>query len=54
MSDRFSFIRPDLIQLAAYHPPVEGRQSTSVDRLDTNESPLDLPKMLKEDRKSVV
>ncbi len=45
--DRLSFIRSDLAQLAAYapHPGVES--STIVDRLDTNESPLDLPVEIK-------
>ncbi|MBD2088178.1 histidinol-phosphate transaminase [Trichocoleus sp. ST-U3] len=50
----FSFIRSDLSQLRAYMPhpggasgsPVTG--SISIDRLDTNECPFDLPKELKE------
>ena len=47
MSDRNSFIRSDLSQLAAYtpHPGVE--TPAAVDRLDTNESPLDLPAEIK-------
>ena len=41
--DYHSFIRSDLTRLAAYtsHPGVES--AAVVDRLDTNESPLDLP-----------
>ena len=47
MSDRNSFIRSDLAQLAAYtpHPGVEA--AAIVDRLDSNESPLDLPAEIK-------
>ena len=48
MSDRFSFIRSDLSQLAAYTPHPGGKSSQPLDRLDTNESPLDLPLELKE------
>lgn len=46
MSDRTSFIRSDLAQLAAYksHP---GGDVAIGDRLDTNESPLDLPAEIK-------
>lgn len=44
MSDR-SFIRSDLSQLAAYAPH-PGSESAA-DRLDTNESPLDLPSEIK-------
>lgn len=43
MHDRFSFIRSDLAQLAAYTSHSEGETPAIVDRLDTNESPLDLP-----------
>ncbi|MGA7935513.1 MAG: histidinol-phosphate transaminase [Kovacikia sp.] len=52
------YIRPDLAQLTAYIPPNEERLASSVlpaatarpiqfDRLDTNESPFDLPPELK-------
>ena len=47
MSDRNSFIRSDLAQLAAYTPHPGGETATIVDRLDTNESPLDLPAEIK-------
>ena len=47
MSDRPSFIRSDLAQLAAYTPHPGGESAAIVDRLDTNESPLDLPPELK-------
>ncbi len=47
MSDRNSFIRSDLAQLAAYTPHPGGETPGIVDRLDTNESPLDLPKEIK-------
>ncbi|MGL4881731.1 MAG: histidinol-phosphate transaminase [Waterburya sp.] len=47
MSDRNSFIRSDLAQLAAYTPHPGGESSVIVDRLDTNESPLDLPAEIK-------
>ncbi len=47
MSDRNSFIRSDLAQLAAYTPHPGGSRATIVDRLDTNESPLDLPAEIK-------
>ena len=47
MSDRLDFIRDDLAQLAAYTPHPEGVSNTTVDRLDTNESPLDLPEEIK-------
>lgn len=47
MSDRNSFIRSDLAQLAAYTPHPGGETGTIVDRLDTNESPLDLPAEIK-------
>lgn len=47
MSDRNSFIRSDLSQLAAYTPHPGGETPTVVDRLDTNESPLDLPTEVK-------
>ncbi len=48
MSDRIAFIRSDLTQLAAYtssHPG--GEVAADLDRLDTNESPLDLPEEIK-------
>ncbi|NJO95667.1 MAG: histidinol-phosphate transaminase [Pleurocapsa sp. CRU_1_2] len=45
--DRLSFIRSDLPKLAAYTPHPGGESSTIVDRLDTNESPLDLPVEIK-------
>lgn len=52
MSDRLNLIRPDLEQLAAYksHPGGASSQplADSLDRLDTNESPLDLPDVLKQ------
>ena len=47
MSDRHSFIRFDLAQLAAYIPHPGGESAAIVDRLDTNESPLDLPPEIK-------
>ena len=47
MSDRFSFIRSDLAQIAAYTPHPGGTNPAIVDRLDTNESPLDLPAEIK-------
>lgn len=47
MSDRPSFIRSDLTQLAAYKPHPGGESAVIVDRLDTNESPLDLPAEIK-------
>lgn len=49
-----SFIRSDLAQFTAYTPhpggcePSDDRQVTQIDRLDTNESPYDLPGELKE------
>ncbi|MFM2311880.1 MAG: hypothetical protein RLZZ04_1156 [Cyanobacteriota bacterium] len=45
--DRLAFIRPDLAQLAAYTPHPGGESVGKVDRLDTNESPLDLPPEIK-------
>ena len=48
MSDCFSFIRSDISQLAAYKPHPGGQHTHPIDRLDTNESPLDLPLELKE------
>jgi histidinol-phosphate aminotransferase len=48
MSDRFSFIRSDLSQLAAYISHPGGQPNHPVDRLDTNESPVDLPLEIKE------
>ena len=48
MNDRISFIRSDLSRLAAYTPHPGGKPTHPVDRLDTNESPLDLPLELKE------
>ena len=42
-----SFIRSDLAQLAAYTPHPGGESVVVVDRLDTNESPLDLPAEIK-------
>ncbi len=47
MSDRPSFIRSDLLSLAAYTPHPGGETPASIDRLDTNESPLDLPSEIK-------
>ena len=47
MSDRHTFIRSDLTQLAAYLPHSGGTTPAIVDRLDTNESPLDLPAEIK-------
>jgi histidinol-phosphate aminotransferase len=49
-----SFIRSDLAQFTAYTPhpggcePSDDRQVTQIDRLDTNESPYNLPGELKE------
>lgn len=48
MSDCLSFIRPDLAKLAAYTPHPGGEVAFPLDRLDTNESPLDLPAEIKE------
>ncbi|GAB4527908.1 MAG: histidinol-phosphate transaminase [Pleurocapsa sp.] len=48
MSDRLNFIRSDLTQLAAYTPHPGGEVVHPLDRLDTNESPLDLPKEIKD------
>ena len=45
MRDRLSFIRSDLSQLAAYKAHPGGDTPPIVDRLDTNESPLDLAVM---------
>ena len=42
------FIRSDLAELAVYTPHPGGTASIPLDRLDTNESPYDLPKALKE------
>ena len=42
-----SFIRSDLAQLPAYIPHPGGESAVVVDRLDTNESPLDLPAEIK-------
>lgn len=47
MRDRTSFIRSDLAQLAAYTSHSGGESPAIVDRLDTNESPLDLPADIK-------
>lgn len=47
MSDRHSFIRSDLAQLAPYIAHPGGANPAIVDRLDTNESPLDLPAEIK-------
>ena len=44
MSDRISFIRSDLDQITAYQPHP---RKDADDRLDTNESPLDLPAEIK-------
>jgi histidinol-phosphate aminotransferase len=48
ISDRLSFIRQDLTPLAAYTPHPGGAVTDRIDRLDTNESPLDLPEVIKE------
>jgi histidinol-phosphate aminotransferase len=44
------FLRSDLAQLTAYtpHPEAEGNPNLTVDRLDTNECPYDLPAELKQ------
>ena len=42
------FIRSDIAKLAAYTPHPGGKVSRPLDRLDTNESPFDLPVELKE------
>ena len=47
MRDRLSFIRSDLSQLAPYTAHPGGNTPAIVDRLDTNESPLDLPADIK-------
>ena len=44
----FSFIRSDLAQFAAYTPHPGGKTTHPVDRLDTNECPLDLPQEIKD------
>ncbi|MEL6495136.1 MAG: histidinol-phosphate transaminase [Cyanobacteria bacterium J06623_7] len=41
------FIRADLANLASYTPHPGGKGAAVVDRLDTNESPLDLPPEIK-------
>ena len=46
-SARHSFIRADLARLAAYTPHPGGESTSTIDRLDTNESPLDLPAEIK-------
>ena len=46
MSDRL--LRPDLAELAAYKSHPGGNPSQPLDLLDTNESPLDLPNLLKQ------
>ncbi len=43
-----TFIRSDLAQLAAYTPHPGGETNYPVDRLDTNECPLDLPQDIKD------
>ncbi len=43
-----AFIRSDLAKLAAYTPHLWGEVAFPLDRLDTNESPLDLPAEVKE------
>jgi histidinol-phosphate aminotransferase len=48
MSDRLTFIRSDLASLAAYTPHPGGELAFPSDRLDTNESPLNLPAEVKE------
>ncbi len=42
------FIRSDIAQLAAYTPHPGGKTTHPVDRLDTNECPLDLPQEIKD------
>jgi histidinol-phosphate aminotransferase len=42
------FLRSDLQKLTAYAPHPSGKTTIAIDRLDTNESPLDLPHELKE------
>lgn len=42
------FLRPELAELQAYTPHPGGEITTLIDRLDTNESPFDLPIELKE------
>ncbi|MBE9169312.1 histidinol-phosphate transaminase [Pleurocapsales cyanobacterium LEGE 06147] len=48
MNDRFKFIRTDLAELAGYTPHPGGMLTHPLDRLDTNESPWDLPPQIKE------
>ena len=43
-----SFIRSDIAKLAAYTPHPGGETTHPVDRLDTNECPLDLPQEIKD------
>ena len=47
MTNKYNFIRKDLAQLSAYTPHPSGEISHSLDHLDTNESPYDLPTLLK-------
>ncbi|MFP4300239.1 MAG: histidinol-phosphate transaminase [Spirulinaceae cyanobacterium] len=42
------FLRSDIVDLTAYTPHPGGEMTTPLDRLDTNESPYDLPPELKE------
>ncbi|MEC4891627.1 MAG: histidinol-phosphate transaminase [Oscillatoria sp. PMC 1051.18] len=44
----FDFIRSDLAQFTAYTPHPGGKVTAPIDRLDTNESPYDLPIELKQ------
>ena len=47
MTESLKFLRTDLAKLAAYKPHPGGVAKHPLDRLDTNESPLDLPPELK-------
>ncbi len=47
MTDNYKFIRADLAQLSAYTPHSGEEANNSLDHLDTNESPYDLPTAIK-------
>ena len=47
MTDNYKFIRADLAQISAYTPPSSEEVNHSLDHLDTNESPYDLPTAIK-------
>lgn len=47
MTKNYPFIRADIAQISAYTPPAGGEINHSLDHLDTNESPYDLPTSIK-------